>query len=92
LEVRIELTRHFWTRWERRKKEMLKNGINPETIKEFALNPDFVIDDPKHEGREWRIKRVGGRCLRIVVESKGDRLEVVTAFFDRTLRRKGLCG
>lgn len=91
MEVRVEFTRHFWLRWERRKEEMLKNGITPELIKEFVLDPDLIFDDPKHEGREWRIKKVKSRCLRIVVEDKGDRLEVVTAFFDRTLKRRGLC-
>lgn len=89
--MRVELTNHFWLRWERRKGEMLRHGITPEQIIEFTSNPDYVLDDPKHEGREWRIKKVGGRCLRIVTENKGDRLEVVTAFFDRTLKRRGLC-
>ncbi len=60
-------------------------------IKEFALNPDLILNDPKHEGREWRLKKVGDRCLRIVVGSRENRLEIVTAFFDRTLKRRGLC-
>ncbi len=71
---------------------MLKNGITPELIKEFVLAPDLILDDPKHESREWRIKKIKNRCLRIVVEDRGDKLEVVTVFFDRTLKRKGLCG
>ena len=70
---------------------MLKNGVTPELITEFVANPDAVMDDPKHEGREWRVKKVGDRCLRIVVEHRGDKLEVVTVFFDRTLKRRGLC-
>ncbi len=91
MEVRVELTKHFWLRWKRRKGEMLRNNVTPEMIKEFALNPDLILNDPKHEGREWRLKKVGDRCLRIVVESRENRLEIVTAFFDRTLKRRGLC-
>jgi len=71
---------------------MLKEGITPEKIIEFVRNPDLTLPDPKHSNREWKIKRIGNRCLRIVVEIKEDKLEIVTAFFDRTLRRKGLCG
>jgi len=91
LEVKVELTEHFWERWDGRKEFMLREGVTPEKIIEFAGEPDLIMQDPKHPGREWRIKRVRSRCLKIVVEVKGDRLEVITAFFDRTLKRRGLC-
>ena len=92
MSMEVELTGHFWLRWDKRKEDMLRNGITPELIKEFALNPDMIMEDPRHKGREWRVKEVGGRCLRIVVQVQRDRLEIITAFFDRTLKRKGLCG
>ena len=75
--MEVEFTRHFWLRWEKRKEDMLRNGVTPETI---------------NKGREWRVKKVGDRCLRIVAQAQRDRLEIIRAFFDRTLKRKGLCG
>ena len=87
-----QLSDHFWAKWEERKDFMLKEGITPYTIKEFALNPDIVLPDDIYPSRSWHIKRIRGRCLKIVVERTGDKLIVITAYFDRTLRRKGLCG
>jgi hypothetical protein len=58
---------------------------------EAIENPDFVIEDPKHVSREWRIKKIEGYCLKVVVEIFPDRLVAITLFFDRNLRRKGLC-
>ena len=71
---------------------MLKEGITPKKIKEFALNPDIILPDDMFPSRAWHIKRVGERCLKIVVEPSGNKLIVITAYFDRTLKRKGLCG
>ena len=91
-QISCELSDHFWLKWEERKGFMLREGITPETIKEFALDPDVVLPDDVYASRMWHIKRVGGRCLKIVVELSGDKLIVITAYFDRTLKRKGLCG
>jgi len=89
--MQIIFTHHFWDRWEKRKEDLLSFGITPEKIKEYVINPDLIITDPNHEHREWRIKKIQGRCLKIVVERRGIKLEIVTVFFDRTLKRKGLC-
>jgi len=41
--------------------------------------------------RDFSIKKVKNRCLKIVVEPEEDILVIITAYFDRTLKRKGLC-
>ncbi len=41
--------------------------------------------------REWRIKKIEGYCFKIIVEHVQDGILVLTLFFDRGLRRKGLC-
>ena len=89
--MQIVFTNHFWDRWERRKEALLGFGITPGKIKEYVINPDLIVPDPNHKCREWRIKKIQGRCLKIVVEVRRDRLEIITVFFDRTLKRKGLC-
>jgi len=71
---------------------MFREGVTLEKIMEFVEEPDLIIQDPNHSDREWRIKRIGSRCLKIVVEVKEDKLDIVTVFFDRTLKRRGLCG
>jgi len=90
--LKVLFTDHFWEKWEERKDFFLKEGINPEKIQEFALFPDFTLPDDIFPNREWRIKRINGRCLKIVVEEEGNILIIVTAYFDRTLKRRGLCG
>ncbi|GAB6887332.1 hypothetical protein JCM13304A_08300 [Desulfothermus okinawensis JCM 13304] len=69
----------------------LKYGVTPEKIIEFASNPDFNLPDDIFSNREWRIKKINGRCLKIVIEYRGNEIIIITAYFDRTLRRKGLC-
>ncbi len=51
----------------------------------------MVFPDNKNPSREWRVKKVKGYCLKVIVEKKVDTLIVITLFFDRGLRRKGLC-
>ena len=89
--MQVVFTKHFWDRWERRKETLLGFGITPQKIKSYVINPDLIISDPNHKCREWRIKRIHGRCLKIVVEKTEAKLEIITVFFDRTLKRKGLC-
>ncbi len=88
----IDFSKHFFIKWEERKSSFLAHGIDIESIIEFVKNPDFILEDDLFPNRRWCIKRIGGRCLKIVVEDKGDKLIIITAYFDRTLRRKGLCG
>jgi len=89
--VKCNFTKHFWDRWKDRKDSFLQYEITPEKIIDFATNPDFTMPDDVFSFREWRIKKIKGRCLKIVVEIKDDVLTIITAYFDRTLRRKGLC-
>ena len=89
--MRYRLTKHFWDKWNQRKEFFLKQGITPEDIVEFAFNPDKVFPDDIFPTREWRLKKIGNRCLKIVVEEEDDILVIITAYFDRTLKRKGLC-
>ncbi|MEN3034336.1 MAG: DUF4258 domain-containing protein [Aquificaceae bacterium] len=86
MEVRVNLTQHFKDKWEERKTFMESQ------IVEYVVNPDLVLDDPDFPNRKWHLKRVGERCLKVVVEQEGNKLILITAYFDRTLRRKGLCG
>ena len=86
--MKCEFTRHFWEKWNDRKDTFLKEGVNVNIIVEFALNPDLTLPDDVFPKREWRIKRVGNRRLKIVVEVEEDRLIIITAYFDRTFRRK----
>ena len=62
-----------------------------ELIESAILSPDLTLPDRKRPNREWRIKKIAGRCLRVVVEPAENRLIVVTLMFDSNLRRKGLC-
>ncbi|MEJ5338683.1 MAG: hypothetical protein ACK42C_07470 [Aquificaceae bacterium] len=60
---------------------MISKGVTLEKIVEYAIEPDYIIQDPKYVNRQWRIKKVAGRCLKIVTESSDDILIVVTVFF-----------
>ncbi|WP_243694513.1 hypothetical protein [Aquifex aeolicus] len=51
--MQIKLSEHFWYRWDKRKDFMLKEGITPEKIIEFVLNPDLTFPDPIYPNREW---------------------------------------
>ncbi len=86
--MKYRLTNHFWEKWEERKDFFKKLNITPEKIVEFAFNPDKVLPDDVLPNREWRIKKIGSRYLKIVVEPEGDILVIVTAYFDRTLKKR----
>jgi hypothetical protein len=90
--MKIEYIPHFWDRFNRRKKES-PIPLTLELIEDTVINPDFILSDPNFDHREWRIKKINGRCLRVIVElpSQDDRLIVITVMFDRNLKRKGLC-
>ena len=88
--MEIIYTKHFWDRFHRRKSES-PVPLTEELVKSAIIFPDFTLPDSKHPSREWRVKKIAGRCLRIVVEVERDKLKVITLMFDRNLRRKGLC-
>jgi len=88
--LEVIYTDHFWDRFQRRQKES-PVPLTIELVESAILSPDLTLPDKKHPSREWRIKKVAGRCLRVVVEPTGSRLIVITLLFDRKLRRKGLC-
>jgi len=87
-----EFTNHFWEKWKDRKEFFLKQGIDINKIVEFVNNPDIILPDDVFPNREWRIKKVGERCLKIVIEIQEDKLIIITAYFDRTLKRRKICG
>jgi len=89
--LEVVYTDHFWDRFRRRQKES-PVPLTIELVESAVFSPDLTLPDKKHPGREWRIKKVAGRCLRVVVEPARNRLIVITLLFDRKLRRKGLCG
>jgi len=89
--MKYKFTKHFWEKWNERKTFFEREDINPSKIIDFVFNPDLVLPDDVFPNREWRIKKVGDRCLKIVVEVEGDILIIITAYFDRTLRRKRVC-
>ncbi len=87
--MKIEYTSHFWEQF-RDRKEISPVELSIEIIEDTIRNPDFIIEDRKPK-REGRIKKIQGRCLKVVVEKETNKLKVITIFWDRTLRRKGLC-
>ena len=89
--MEIFYTNHFWKQLAQRSRTSPVE-LTIELVESTVLDPDFVMDDPKYPEREWRVKRIAGRCLKVIVEDRGERVIVVTVMFDRTLRRKGLCG
>ncbi len=87
--MKIEYTRHFWEQFkERNEKSPIKLTI--EIVEDTIKNPDFVVKDRK-PNREGKVKKINGRCLKIIVEKENNKLKIITIFWDRTLRRKGLC-
>ncbi len=87
--MKIEYSSHFWEQFNVRK-ETSPIELTIEIIEDTIKNPDFVIKDRKPY-REGRIKKIQGRCLKVIVEKELDKFKVITIFWDRTLRRKGLC-
>ncbi|MEN3028647.1 MAG: DUF4258 domain-containing protein [Aquificaceae bacterium] len=90
--LRVKITPHFEKRWNERGKFMESLGITIEKILYYIHNPDLVLDDPLYPDRKYYVKRVEGRCLKVVVEHREDILTPITVFFDRALRKKGICG
>lgn len=88
--MKIVFTDHFMQQFEMRR----QNSPVPltwEVIKDTIQKPDITMPDPEHPSRVWLIKKIEGRCLKIIMEVKGDEMKAITVFFDRGLRRKGLC-
>ena len=90
--MRIVYTEHFKRRFERRRKGS-PVPLTWELVEEAIKRPDLVMPDPHFSNRHWRVKKVDGYCLRVVVEvsDTADYLIAVTLMFDRGLRRRGLC-
>ncbi len=88
--MEIEFSEHFWRRFEdRRKKAPIK--ITKEIVIQTIEKPDFTMPDPHDPSREWRVKKIQGYCLKVIVELGQDKIVAITLFLDRRLRRKGLC-
>ena len=81
---------HLWKRLDRRKYDVDDFELTIELIEKAVRQPDFVVKD-RIPNREGRILKINGRCLKVVVEKENDKLIVITVFWDRTLKRKGLC-
>ena len=88
--MRIVYTNHFWEQFKERGRHS-PVPITIELIEETINNPDFSIQDPKYPEREWRVKKVAGRCFKVIVENRDNEIVAITLMFDRVLRRKGLC-
>jgi len=88
--MKIEFSEHFWKRFEERK-EKAPVKISRETVLEAIESPDLTLPDPHNPSREWRVKKIQGYCLKVIVEKMQGGVKAITLFFDRGLRRKGLC-
>ncbi len=87
--MEIEYSQHFWEQFKERVK-LSPVELTLEIIEDTIKNPDFIVEDRKPY-REGRVKKIQGRCLKVVVEKEFNKLKVITIFWDRTLRRRGLC-
>jgi len=88
--LRIVYIKHFWEQFEDRKRHS-PVPLTMELVEDTIKNPDFVMQDPRYPEREWRVKKIAGRCFKVIVEDMGEEIVAITLMFDRTLRRKGLC-
>ena len=88
--MKVEFSEHFWKRFEERKRNAPVE-LTKEILLEAISRPDLIIPDPKNPSREWRIRKIEGYCLKVIVEVMSDGLVALTLFFDRKLRRQGLC-
>ena len=88
--MKIEITKHLLNRVNRRKHDIEDVELTIELIEKAVKQPDFIVED-RTPNREGRILKINGRCLKVVVEKENDKLIVITVFWDRTLKRKGLC-
>ena len=88
--MEIRITKHLWNRLNRRKHDVDEVELTIELIEEAVRQPDLIVED-RIPNREGRVLKINGRCLKVVVEKESDKLIVVTVFWDRTLKRKGLC-
>jgi len=76
-----------WTKHFRRMLE--ERGIRLEWIEQTIQSPDRIEDKP--DGTTHFVKRIDQydkRWLRVIVNTRVEPHRVVTAFFDRRLRRK----
>ena len=67
-----------------------ERGIAVEWVEETLLGPDEVVpdrDDPELAHALRRIPEFGNRILRVVFNQASRPTRVVTAYFDRTLKR-----
>ncbi len=71
-------------------REMLKErGIPEKWVKQVLANPDII--ENKDDGTTHYIKRIkeyDDRWLRVIINEDKIPAKIVTAFFDRRLRRK----
>jgi len=53
--MKYRFTSHFWDKWKERKEFLLKEGITPERIVEFAFKPDYILPDDVFPERRWHV-------------------------------------
>ena len=88
--MQIVYVKHFWKQFADRRRHS-PVPLTMELVGNTIRNPDFIMQDPKYPEREWRIRKIAGRCFKVIVERDGEKIVAITLMFDRILRRKGLC-
>ena len=68
-----------------------KRQISMDVVRECLKNPDYIMPDPKDDELKWYVKKYSERCLVVVVKEEAGYYKCITVFFDRRLRRRGLC-
>lgn len=71
-------------------KVLIERGISLEWVEVALYSPDEILpdrDDPHLSHALKRIPEFGNRILRVVFNKVSSPTRVVTAYFDRTLKR-----
>ena len=82
--MKYQLTDHAQTTVSQRE-------IRPEWLDRIVENPSRIEPDTQDDNLEHRlgvIQEHGGRVLRVIVNKSTDPIRVVTAYFDRAMRKK----
>jgi hypothetical protein len=82
--VEIVLTKHLIEKAEKRQ-------IDIRLVEECLKNPDYILPDPKDIELKWYVKKHNERCLVVVVKGEEGYYKSITVFYDRRLKRRGLC-
>lgn len=82
-----------WSLTDHAAEVVTQRAIRREWIAETLERPDWREGDRSDPALLHFLKRFTGlddRVLRVIVRAEGDRYRVITVFFDRRARRKGL--